>query len=491
MWADLTLFTIFNFVTQHLPGLVMVGAASFVLFLYLQDKYFVRDHAVRKNYPLLGRLRYAMEHLSTFTRQYFANDRSEEPFNRAQRSWAYRAAKGISTYESFGSTRDHSDQDYVFRNRHFGPLAPAKGPVVIGANNPHVQRPYTAKRPVNISGMSYGALGSNAVTALAEGAHLSEAYINTGEGGPSSYHIDSRADLCVQLGTAYYGFRDEEGNLDFDKLERRFQAHSNFRMLQIKLAQSAKPGLGGHLPGHKVTPEIAEERGIPVGQDSISPPRHAGIESFEDLFNFITRLRARVNVPIGIKLCVGDKQEIRDLFAALDQYTHQGQDLQGVFDFINVDAEGGTGSAPLALIDAAGLPLKNALPCVVEALDVYPHLREHITIIASGKRVNPREQAFALAVGADLIETARGAMFALGCIQAQHCARGDCPTGIATTDPKLQRGLDPSLKKVRVANYLHQCEKEINQIAQTCGAEDWTGLDADSIVRIRSKDGNI
>ena len=426
-------------------------------------------HAIRRNYPVIGRFRYWFEEMGVFFRQYFfAMDREEMPFNRAERGWVYRAAKNLDNMQAFGSTRDLRPEGTVlFVNCAWPTLAedavPAR-PLVIGGDQ--CRQPYAAPSFFNISGMSYGALSIPAVLALGQGARAAGAWMNTGEGGVSPWHLQTGADLVFQIGTAKYGVRDAQGRLSDEKL-RQVAAHDQIKMFEIKLSQGAKPGKGGILPGAKVTEEIARIRGIPVGKDSISPNRHPDINSEDDLLEMIERIRRVTGKPVGIKLVVGNPAWLERLCQAI---TERGP--ASAPDFITVDgADGGTGASPSALIDYMGLPLRESLPKVVDTIAAHG-LGERIRIIASGKLITPAEVAWALCVGADFVVTARGFMFALGCIQAMQCNKDTCPTGITTHDPKLQKGLVVEEKAVRVRNYIDNIRHEVGVIAHACGVRD-------------------
>ena len=424
--------------------------------------------AIRRNYPVVGRFRYFFEHLGEFFRQYFFSmDREELPFNRAERSWVYRAAKHVDTTVAFGSTRDLKPAGTtIFVNCAFPTLgtdAVPPGEVIIG---PYAAKPYLTQSFYNISGMSYGALSAPAITALANGAKKAGCWMNTGEGGTSPFHLAGGCDLVVQIGTAKYGVRELDGNLSEEKLVE-LALHEQVRMFEIKLSQGAKPGKGGILPGAKVSPEIAKIRGIHVGEDSISPNRHPDIGSVNDLLAMIDRIRTLTGRPVGFKAVIGASDWLDELFAEIRK-----RGLETAPDFITVDgAEGGTGAAPMPLIDEVGLPLRESLPLLVDKLNLHG-LRDRVKVIASGKLVHPAKVAWALCMGADFCVSARGFMFALGCIQALQCNKNTCPTGITTHNPKLQRGLDPVNKAERVASFQAQIEYEVGIIAHSCGVDE-------------------
>ena len=438
-----------------------------VIVLYILDKS-QRKHAIRHNYPVIGRFRYLFEHMGEFFRQYFfALDREEMPFNRAERSWAYRAAKNLDNTTAFGSTRDlHPTGTVLFVNCPFPTLGEDAAEVAKVTIGPHCEQPYTTRSLFNISGMSYGAISKPAVLALSNGARMAGCWMNTGEGGLSPHHLAGGADLVFQIGTAKYGVRDLAGNLNDEKL-REVAAHEQVKMFEIKLSQGAKPGKGGILPGGKVTQEIATIRGIPVGSDSISPNRHPEINSVDELLDTIHRVRHVTGKPVGFKAVIGAYGWLDDVFSAINK-----RGVHSAPDFITVDsADGGTGAAPMSLIDYMGLPIKESLPMVVDKL-VDHGLRERIKVIASGKLITPAEAAWALCAGADFINSARGFMFALGCIQALQCNKNTCPTGITTHNLKLQAGLDPNNKAERVKSYATNMVREIGVIAHSCGVSE-------------------
>lgn len=443
----------------------VIGAAVLaVVVLFIIDKTQASD-AVRRNYPVIGRFRYLFTTLGEFFRQYFfAMDREEMPFNRAQRDWIEHAAENEGNTVAFGSTRNLNVAGTpIFTNAPFPPLDTQYAktePLIIG---PYAKTPYVAPSIYNISGMSYGALSRPAVQALSRGAAKAGIWMNTGEGGVSPHHLSGGCDIVFQIGTAKYGVCNPEGGLNDDKL-RDVAAIENVRMFEIKLAQGAKPGKGGILPGAKVTEEIAEIRGIPVGQDSISPNRHPETSSFEELLDFIAHVKQVTGKPVGIKTVLGSADPFEALF---DLIVKRGP--ESAPDFITVDGgDGGTGAAPMPLMDLVGLPLREALPRMVDLRDRYG-LHERIRIIASGKMVNPGDVAWALCTGADFITSARGFMFSLGCIQALKCNKNTCPTGITTHNKRLQRGLVPDEKFERVAHFAKSVVKEVEIIAHSVG----------------------
>ncbi len=442
-----------------------VGAGLLTLIvMYVVD---VRqtEHAVRRNFPIIGRFRYLFEKWGEFFRQYFfASDREEMPFNRAERSWAYRAAKGEDTTVAFGSSRDLRPTGTVlFVNCAYPTMerdAVEPGVVTLG---PYCDEPYATKSIFNVSAMSFGSISKPAVQALSRGAKRAGCWMNTGEGGLSPYHLEGGADIVFQIGTAKYGVRDASGCLSDDRL-REVADHDQVKMFELKLSQGAKPGKGGILPAVKVTEEIANIRFIPAGQDSISPNRHAEVNSAGELLDLLDRVRSVTGKPTGFKCVMGAYGWLEELF----ELVHR-RGIDSAPDFITIDsADGGTGAAPMSLIDYMGLPVKESLPMVADILARYG-LKERIRLIASGKLITPGEVAWAMCVGADFVVSARGFMFSLGCIQALRCNKNTCPTGITTHNPDLQKGLVPEDKAERVYRYATTVKKEVGVIAHSCG----------------------
>jgi len=423
------------------------------------------EHAIRRNFPVIGRFRYLFENLGEYFRQYlFAQDREEMPFNRAQRSWVYRAAKNIDTTVAFGSTRDlRPVGTLIFVNCPYPVLETDVSPTTDLEIGSYARQPYVTDSLFNVSAMSYGAISKPAVLALSKGSAMAGNWMNTGEGGLSPYHLEGGADIVFQIGTAKYGVRNEDGSLSDDKL-RAVAAHDQVKMIELKLSQGAKPGKGGILPGEKVTEAIAEIRHIPVGEDSISPNRHPEIDSAEDLLNVINHIRDVSGLPVGFKTVIGAYGWLDELFELVLE-----RGIESAPDFITVDSgDGGTGAAPMSLMDSVGLPIRESLPLVVDMINKYG-LDDRIHVIASGKLITPTEAAWALAVGADFINSARGFMFALGCVQAMQCNKNTCPVGITTHDKDLQRGLVVADKAERVRQYSLHMRKEIGIIAHSCG----------------------
>ena len=442
--------------------IVAVGLVLFVI-----DRSQTSD-AIRRNYPVIGRFRHIFSELGEFFRQYFfAMDREELPFNRAQRDWVKRASEGQSNTIAFCSTRNISAPGTpLFVNSPFPPLDDqfAKTePMKIG---PFARVPYVAKSIFNLSGMSYGAISRPAVLALSRGCAEVGIWMNTGEGGVSPFHLQGGADLVYQIGTAKYGVRDKDGNLGDEKL-REIAAHPQIAMFEIKLAQGAKPGKGGILPGEKVTAEIAAIRGLAIGQDGISPNRHREVKSWSDLLDLVARVRDVSGKPVGIKAVVAAREPFEELFAEILR-----RGPESAPDFITIDGgEGGTGAAPMPLMDLVGMSIREALPMVSNLRDSVG-LHDRIRLVASGKLVNPGDIAWAMAAGADFVVSARGFMFALGCIQALKCNKNTCPTGITTHDPRFQKGLVVEDKFRKVARYAKGVVHEVEMIAHSVGVSE-------------------
>jgi len=436
-----------------------------LVFWYVKD-ITQKKHTVLRNFPIIGRLRYFFEQMGEYFRQYFfTGERDEMPFNRSTRGWVYRLAKNEGGIIGFGSTYNlHEPGALVFVNAPFPVIEEEQlptPPLAIGEG--WCDRPFVARSVVNISGMSYGAISKPAVRALSRGAAAAGCWLDTGEGGLSPYHLEGGCDIIMQIGTAKYGARDEDGRLSAQRL-KELAAHETVRAFEIKLSQGAKPGKGGVLLAGKVTAEIAAIRGIPEGQDSISPNRHRDIASADELIERIAYVRDITGKPVGIKTAIGGWQFMNELCEAVAR-----RGMAFAPDFIAVDGgEGGSGAAPQALADHMALSIDEALPRVVDAL-IETGLRERVRVIAAGKLVTSARAAWALSAGADFVNTARGFMFALGCIQALRCHANTCPAGVTTHNPRLQRGLVVADKAERVANYCRNMNKEIDMIAHSCG----------------------
>ena len=463
--------------------MLVVIAVLVVAVVWVLDRNQTKNSVLR-NFPVIGHFRYWFLHLGEFFRQYlYSSDREEMPFNRAQRMWVYRAAKDAENTNAFGSTRDlHLEGVPFFVNAPFPTLGETHvepQPVRIG---PYAREPYDHAAFFNISAMSFGALSAPAVRALSIGAAKAGIWMDTGEGGLAPYHLEGGCDIVFEIGTAKYGVRTPEGKLDDQKL-LEICGHPQVKMVSIKLGQGAKPGMGGLLPAAKVTPEIAAIRGIPVGQDSQSPNRHLDIGNVSQLMDAVVHIRELTGKPTGFKAVFGGMEWIDEL---CEEVRRRG--IESAPDFIIVDgSEGGTGAAPQTLMEGVGLPLREALPALINTL-ITQGLRERIKVICSGKCITAYDVAWALSMGADFVNSARGFMLALGCIQSLQCNRNSCPTGITTQNPKLQRGLVVTDKSERVYHYATNVMREVGIIAHSCGVEEPRELDR-THCRVMGDDG--
>lgn len=453
---------------------------AFVIVIYFIDKTQTKD-SVRRNYPVLGRFRGIFTELGEFFRQYFfAMDREEMPFNRAQRDYINDVADDGHETVPFGSTKVLAPGTPIFANGLFPKLKGQHTPkpaFIIGPNTPN---PYAPKSLFNISAMSYGALSQPAVEALSLGAGMAGCWMNTGEGGVAPYHLEGECDLVYQLGTGKFGARNDDATLNADKLAKVCE-NPHIKMIELKLSQGAKPGKGGILPADKVTAEIAEIRGIKEGEAAISPNRHVEASNPAELLDLIEKTRKASGRPTGIKFVVGNIEPIKELFQEI-----KARGLQSAPDFITVDSgDGGTGAAPLPLLDNMGLSIREGLPLIDDLLR-EEGLRERIALIASGKLATPEDVAWAFCVGADFVNAARGFMFALGCIQALKCDKNTCPTGITTHNKRLQRGLDPTNKAVRVRNYCKTIQQEVEMMAHSCGVDHPRDLTRDHLMVVQA-----
>ncbi len=444
-----------------------------------------REHTVLRNFPLIGHVRYLLEAAGPELRQYLvAGNNEERPFTRDQRRWVYASAKKQNNYFGFGTDNDveYTAGYPVIKHRTFGRTIPPSSPSaghevhlpsakVLGRARGRAGafRPQSA---VNISAMSYGALSGRAVEALNRGAALAGCLQNTGEGGLSPYHRHG-GDLIFQIGTAYFGCRDEHGRFDLDRLVELIDG-APVKAIEIKLSQGAKPGLGGVLPGSKVTAAIAATRGVTAGVDCISPSRHAEFADTDSLLDWVEMLADATGLPVGIKSAVGDL-EFFDELASLMRSTDRG------VDFVTIDGgEGGTGAAPLIFTDSVSLPFQLGFARVYRVFAEHG-LHEDVTFIGAGKLGLPDNAVVAFALGCDMVNVAREAMLSIGCIQAQKCHTGNCPSGVATQNPWLAHGLDPEQKSVRAANYIKTLRRDLVKVAEVCGVEHPGLITADSV----------
>jgi glutamate synthase domain-containing protein 2 len=450
--APRKLFILFALLGFPLSGALMYAGLwplalplVFAVWLGLYD-IFQTKHAIRRNFPILGRFRYLLEGIRPELHQYFVeSNTSGRPFSRDLRSLVYQRAKNETDTLPFGTEKDVYAVGYEWMNHSIAAQHPPKDLPRVVVGGPDCKQPYEAS-VLNVSAMSYGSLSRNAILALNTGAKLGGFAHNTGEGGLTPHHLEGGGDVFWQIGTGYFGCRNAEGKFDETLFQEKAQL-ANVKMIEIKLSQGAKPGHGGILPARKVTREISLIRNVPMGADVVSPPAHSAFSTPRELCQFIGKLRELSGgKPIGFKLCVGKRREFFAICKAMLE--------TGILpDFITVDGgEGGTGAAPLEFSNVMGTPLTDALVFVHNALKGCG-LRDKIRVIASGRVVTGFDIAHKLAIGADLCNSARAMLFALGCIQAQKCNTNECPTGIATQDPDLTQGLVVADKSVRVSNF--------------------------------------
>ena len=464
----------FLLITLTIIILISIFNASFLWLLLLEAIIIViwmydikqTSHSLWRNYPIIGRFRWLLEELRPPIRQYFVeSDIDGVPFNRQTRGLVYRRSKNMVNTIPFGTKEDVYRAGYEWIGHSLNAKDSTKleqSPrVMIGGKD--CMKPYNASI-LNISAMSFGALSSNAILSLGYGAKIGGFAHNTGEGGLSKYHLETGADLIWQIGTGYFGCRTDKGTFDPHKFKEN-ALKDNVKMIEIKLSQGAKPGHGGILPAHKNTQEIADVRGVEPFTQVDSPPTHSAFNDSCEMMKFIKTLRElSSSKPIGFKLAIGIKEEFEEVCKSMIK--------TGIKpDFIVVDgSEGGTGAAPLEYTNYVGMPLREALVFVVDTLNGFD-LKDDIRVIASGKVVNGMDIVKTLAVGADLCYSARGMMFSLGCIQALQCHKNKCPTGIATQDKQLAKGLVVNDKKMRVANFHNNTLKSFVEIIASAGLE--------------------
>lgn len=455
--------------------LFWIAMGGLILLLALYD-ILQKEHPVLRIFPVIGHLRYLLIEFGPELRQYIvAQNREEQPFNRSEREWIYRSANHENNYFGFGT----DDQVYgigypIIKHAVFssndkpftGSQKDAETAIHCAKTMGAAHRRALAWRPpsiINISAMSFGSLGKNAISALNKGAALAGCYHNTGEGGCSRYHRLG-ADICLQIGTGYFGARDPAG-FNLDILTKLVADVPRIRMIEIKLSQGAKPGKGGVLPGVKVTAEIAEARGVQIGHDCISPNSHPQFRNVDEMIDFIERIAAATGRPVGIKSAIGHLDFWYELAEKMARNPLIGP------DFITIDGtEGGTGAAPLAFADHVALPYRVAFPRVYRIF-AEAGLADDIVWIGAGKLGFGDRTIVAMALGADMVNVAREAMLAMGCIQAQKCHTSYCPTGITTQRWWLQRGLDIDLAANRVHGYIETFRKELEALTHAAGYE--------------------
>lgn len=432
-----------------------------------------KKHAILRNFPVIGHFRYVLETVGPELRQYIVTSNDEErPFSRDHRSWVYASSKGENNYFGFGTDNDveHLAGYPIIKHRTFAGPGAATAPhgdegialpsaKVLGSarGRRHAFRPASV---VNVSGMSFGALSGAAIEALNAGVKKVDAMHNTGEGALSPHH-QKGGDLIFQIGTAYFGCRDDEGRFDLAKLVALCEANP-VRAIEVKLSQGAKPGLGGMLPAAKVSPEIAATRGIPEGQDCASPSRHTAFGDIDSMLDFVETVAEATGLPVGIKSAVGNLEFWDDLVEAMRPGT------RGV-DFVNIDGgEGGTGAAPLVFADSVAYPFRIGFSEVYKRF-AAAGLADDVTFIGAGKLGLPENALVAFALGVDMVNVGREAMLSIGCIQAQKCHTDRCPVGVATQDPRFTRGLDPTLKSERLANYVVALRRDLLKVSEAVG----------------------
>jgi glutamate synthase domain-containing protein 2 len=466
-----------------------IGVLALLLIVAIYDLT-QKKHAILRNFPIVGHFRYWLEAIGPELRQYIVTQNDEErPFSRDQRRWVYSSSKKENNYFAFGTDNDIERPGYILvRHSAFPIHTPHAGEPgydgefalpcvrVLGGvrGRKHAFRPRSI---VNTSAMSYGSLSPAAVEAINKGVALSGALQNTGEGGISDYHRKG-GEIIWQIGTGYFGCRDAQGGFSMEKMLESV-ASAKVKAIEIKLSQGAKPGLGGVLPAAKITPEIARIRGIPMGKDCISPANHRAFSDVSSMLDFIEKIADATGLPVGIKSAVGDLGFWRDLAKQIGT-TRRGP------DFITIDGgEGGTGAAPLVFTDHVALPFKLGFTQVYREF-AEAGVHHDVVFIGSGKLGFPESGLLALALGCDLINVAREAMMSIGCIQAQRCHTGHCPTGVATQNRWLMRGLDPTLKSVRLANYLATLRKDLVHLAHATGHEHPSLVPLDAIELVDS-----
>lgn len=432
-------------------------------------------HTILRNFPLIGYFRYFFEFISPELQQYFIERNTDgKPFSRQQRALAYQRAKDIDATTPFGTQLEVNTSDYEGLQHSIYPAQILKELPRITVGGVQCTQPYSASL-LNISAMSFGALSANAVMALNQGAKAGNFYHNTGEGGLTAYHLQG-GDVVWQIGTGYFGCRTHDGGFD----EEKFKEKANIpevKMIELKISQGAKPGHGGVLPAAKNSEAIAKIRGVEPHTDVLSPPGHTVYHDATSFVQFIAKLRQLANgKPVGFKLCIGKTSEFIELCEEMNK--------QNIYpDFITVDgAEGGTGAAPLEFSDGVGMPLEPALIFVHQTLQRY-NIRKKLRVICSGKIISGVSFLRALAMGADMCNSARGFMFSLGCIQALRCNTNKCPTGVATQDKMLMKGLVISDKKDRVTHFHHNTLHAAMELLAACGRKSFEEVDASMFMR--------
>lgn len=459
-------FTLF-YLLIFFPLWGLVGLSVVIIAVGLYD-ILQKEHTILRNFPIIGHFRYLLEGIGPEIRQYFVEaDTEGKPLDRNQRTYIYSRAKQENRSHPFGTEHDLQKEGMEWVKHSIYPAEVAEHPPRVTIGGPDCKQPYSASL-LNVSAMSFGALSKNAIKALNLGAKAGGFYHNTGEGSISDYH-KLGGDLTYQIGTGYFGCRAEDGNFSEEKFKETTSI-PQVKMIELKLSQGAKPGHGGVLPASKNNEEIARIRGVEPHTTILSPPGHKAFNSPKGLLQFIKKLRELSGgKPVGFKLCVGSKEEFIDICLAMVE--------TGIKpDFITVDgAEGGTGAAPISFSDHVGMPWENALIFVVDTLIKFD-LKKDIKIITSAKIVDGFDIMKALCIGADLCNSARAMMLALGCIQALECHKNTCPTGVATNNERLMRGLVVEDKWVRVKNYQHETVEDFMELMSAAGCTELSQL---------------
>jgi glutamate synthase domain-containing protein 2 len=450
-----------------LPAAPVIGVAALAAYDLTQ-----KPHALLRNFPVIGHLRYLLEEMGPELRQYIVTSNDEErPFSRNQRRWIYASSKLQNNYYGFGTDNnvEYTPGYPIIKHRTFASVTDAAGRTssaipsakILGGPRDRAKA-FRPQSVVNVSAMSFGSMSSTAIEAINKGAALAGSLHNTGEGGLSPHHRNG-GDLILQIGTAYFGCRDEHGRFDIIKLKDIVES-APVKAIEIKLSQGAKPGLGGMLPGAKVTAEIADIRGIPEGVDCKSPSRHSEFHDVDSMLDWVEFIATDTGLPVGIKSAVGN-MEFWDVLVS-----HMASGERGV-DFITVDGgEGGTGAAPLIFSESVAYPFRIGFSEVYKRF-AAAGISDRVTFIGSGKLGLPDNAVVAFALGADMVNVAREIMLSIGCIQSQKCHTDSCPTGIATQNNWLSKGLDPTLKSERAANYIKTLRRDLQKVSEACGVE--------------------
>jgi len=469
----LSIIIVFSLILSKLYwGFLIVGPIVLLgMYDLIQTK-----HTILRIYPVIGHFRYLFESIRAEIQQYFVESNiSGRPINREFRALVYQRAKNQIDTRPYGTQFDVYRSGYEWINHSLSPVHVENVHPRVQFGGPDCDKPYHAS-PMNISAMSYGALSKHAIMALNKGAKLGNFAHNTGEGGLSPYHLKYGGDIIWQIGTGYFSCRNQNGFFDKDLFTEKAQLDV-VKMIEIKLSQGAKPGHGGILPAAKLTPEIAEIRHVPMGQDVISPPSHSAFDSPKGLLEFLSELRCLSGgKPVGFKLCIGKKSEFLGICKAML--------VTGITpDFITVDGgEGGTGAAPIEFTNSVGTPLRDAIIFVNNTL-LGSGLRKKIRIIASAKILSAFHMTRIIALGADTVNSARGMMLALGCIQSRSCNTDKCPTGIATQDPARYKSLNIDAKAQRVSNFHNLTISNLNELIGACGLKELSELEPHHIHR--------